>query len=73
MRGLTYRGRVRLTHFRRLMTDEFGPVRAGSLASDHVFAELGGRTVEQALDAGVDPREVWRVVCRTFDVPPERR
>jgi hypothetical protein len=55
------------------MEHEFGPVRAGSLAADHVFGELGGRTVEQALEAGVDPKEVWRVVCRTFDVPPERR
>jgi hypothetical protein len=70
---LAYRGRVRLTHFRQLMADEFGPVRAASLATDHVFAEFDGRTVDQALEAGYDPREVWRVVCRTFDVPPERR
>lgn len=64
---------MRLTHFRQMMADEFGPARAGSLATDHVFTELDGRTVEQALEAGTDPREVWRVVCRTFDVPPERR
>ena len=64
---------MRLTRFRELMADEFGSVRAGSLATDHVFGELGGRTVEQALEAGEDPKEVWRVVCRTFDVPPERR
>lgn len=70
---MSYRGGVRLTHFRQLMADEFGSVRAGSLATDHVFGELGGRTVEQALEAGEDPKEVWRVVCRTFDVPPERR
>lgn len=70
---MSYRGRVRLTHFRQLMAEEFGPVRAGSLATDHVFTDLGGRTVEQALEAGADPKEVWRVVCRTFDVPPERR
>jgi hypothetical protein len=55
------------------MADEFGSVRSGSLATDHVFGELGGRTIEQALEAGEDPKEVWRVVCRAFDVPPERR
>lgn len=64
---------VRLTRFRELMADEFGPVRAGSLAADHVFSELGGRTAEQALEVGTAPKEVWRAVCRAFDVPPERR
>lgn len=55
------------------MDDEFGPVRAASLSRDHVFADLGGRTVQDALKAGVDPREVWRAVCDAFDVPPSRR
>ena len=55
------------------MADEFGTVRAGSLARDHVFADLDGRTVEQALETGVDPKEIWRVVCEEFDVPRERR
>jgi DUF3046 family protein len=72
-RRRSYRVRVRLTHFRALMDEEFGPVRAASLARDHVFAELDGRTVEQALEAGVDPREVWRAVCEAYDVPPQRR
>lgn len=64
---------VRLTHFRALMADEFGAVRATSLARDHVFAGLDGRTVEQALEAGVDPKDVWRAVCEAFEVPAERR
>lgn len=64
---------MRLTQFRELMDDEFGPARATSLAHDHVFAELGGRTVEQALESGHDPREVWRAVCAAYDVPPARQ
>lgn len=64
---------MRLTQFRALMEDEFGSVRAASLVRDHVFAELGGRTVEVALEAGVDPREAWRAVCDAYDVPPNRR
>lgn len=66
-------GIVRLTVFRGKMADEFGPIRAEMLASDHVFAGLGGRTVEQALTAGFDPKEIWRAVCETLEVPPERR
>lgn len=71
--GRAYRGRVRHTHFRTLMDDEFGPVRAASLSRDHVFADLGGRTIEDALEAGAHPRQVWRVVCEAFDVPLSRR
>ncbi|MGE3287164.1 MAG: DUF3046 domain-containing protein [Pseudonocardia sp.] len=64
---------MRLTEFRTLMEDEFGPVRAASLARDHVFSGLGGRTVEDALEAGIDPRVVWRAVCEAYDVPRSRR
>ena len=64
---------MRLTQFRDLMDEEFGPARAAVGARDHVFAELGDRTVEQALEAGIDPRRVWRAVCDVYDVPPARR
>ena len=63
---------VRLTQLRVLMNDVFGP-RAAALTRDHVFAELGDRTVEQALEAGVDPRKVWLAVCEVYDVPASRR
>ena len=62
-----------MTQFRELMDDEFGAARAASLAHDHVFAELGGRTVEQALESGHDLRDVWRAVCAAYDVPPARQ
>jgi hypothetical protein len=64
---------MRTTHFRNLMADEFGAVRAEMLARDHVLAALGGRTVDQALRAGVSPKEIWRAICDDFQVPPERR
>ncbi|MDQ3600163.1 MAG: DUF3046 domain-containing protein, partial [Actinomycetota bacterium] len=62
-----------LTHFRQRMEEEFGPARASALAQDHVFAQLGGRTVDDALEAGMPAKQVWSVVCGVFDVPPERR
>jgi hypothetical protein len=64
---------VRLTQFRELMNDEFGPARAAAVSRDHVFADLGGRTVEEAVGAGIDPRKVWLAVCEAYDVPPARR
>jgi hypothetical protein len=64
---------MRITVFRKLMTKEFGEVRADMLARDHVFSSLGGRTVDQALDVGLEPKEIWRAVCDVFEVPHERR
>jgi Protein of unknown function (DUF3046) len=66
-------GAVRLTQFRELMADEFGAARAAAVSCDHVLADLGGRTVEEALEAGIDPRRVWLAVCEAYDVPPVRR
>lgn len=55
------------------MSEEFGSLRAETLSKDHVFSGLGGRTVEEALSAGLQPKFVWREVCSAFDVPAERR
>lgn len=63
---------VRLTDLRLRIAAEFGPAYADSFARDFVMSELGGRTVEQALAAGVDPRIVWRAVCVAMDIPAAR-
>jgi hypothetical protein len=65
--------RMRITVFRRLMADEFGATRAATLAKDHVLSSLGGRTVEEAIAAGVPAKEIWQAVCTAFEVPAERR
>lgn len=39
------------------------------VADEHVFSALGGRTANEAIDAGVSPRLAWRAVCAEFDVP----
>lgn len=64
---------MRITAFRKMMTEEFGEIRADMLARDHVFSALDNRTVDQALDAGVPTKEIWRAVCDAFEVPPERQ
>lgn len=55
------------------MADEFGPGRAAVLAQDHVLSGLGGKTVDQALAAGIPAKQIWREVCEAFDIPAERR
>jgi hypothetical protein len=63
---------VRLTQFHELVDEQFGPVRGASLLVDHVLTRLGGRTSLQAIEDGVDPRDVWWALCADFDVPREQ-
>ena len=62
---------MRLTEFHELVKAQFGPVRGASLLVDHVLTRMGGRTAAQAIEDGVDPRDVWRALCADFDVPRE--
>jgi hypothetical protein len=39
----------------------------------YVLAELGGRTVEEALTAGVEPKVVWRAVWAALELPAKDR
>ncbi|BBZ28026.1 hypothetical protein MMAD_23210 [Mycolicibacterium madagascariense] len=63
---------MRLTEFHELVAGQFGEMRGASLLVDHVLTSLGGRTGAQAIEAGVDPREVWRALCADFDVPRDQ-
>jgi hypothetical protein len=55
------------------MQAHFGPVRASSVAKDHVFGVLGDRSADEALAAGIDARQIWFAVCDAFDVPESLR
>ncbi|OBA99034.1 hypothetical protein A5662_15745 [Mycobacteriaceae bacterium 1482268.1] len=63
---------MRLTEFNELVEGRFGAVRGQSLLLDHVLTDLGGRTAAQAIEDGVEPREVWRALCADFDVPRDQ-
>ncbi|MFC6881077.1 MULTISPECIES: DUF3046 domain-containing protein [Actinomadura] len=60
---------MRLTQFWERMNQQFGESYAQSVAKDYVIAELGGRTIEQALAEGEPAKRVWKAVVATFDVP----
>ena len=64
---------MRISDFWRLMDDEFGAGYSRVLSSSLVLAGVGGRTADQALSAGVPPKQVWLALCEVQDVPPERR
>lgn len=70
--GRAYNGGMRLTEFHKLMTDEFGETRGAWILHSHVIADMGA-TVEELIDAGTDPREVWWGLCKDFRIPPERQ
>lgn len=55
------------------MDQHLGDTYARTWARDHVLADLGERTVQQALDAGWDAKDVWRAVWRALELPPSER
>ena len=55
------------------MREQFGSMRAESVARDHVFSTLGGRSAVEAIDRGVPVRTVWLAICEEFDVPRRSR
>jgi hypothetical protein len=57
---------VRLTDFWARLEHVFGPGYAASVAADQVLPQLSGRTIEQALAAGVETVVVWRAVCAAY-------
>lgn len=63
---------VRLSEFRRAVTEEFGESYGHALVRDLVLGELGDLTAEQAIAAGVPARTIWLALCRASDVPEQR-
>jgi hypothetical protein len=55
------------------MEHHLGPAYAESWARDQVLSGLDGRTVEEALRAGVSAKVVWRAVCDALDLPARER
>ena len=64
---------MRHTEFWARMDDALGPAYARSWAEQQVLAELGGRTVAEALAAGEPPKVVWRAVWARLELPARDR
>ena len=64
---------MRLQEFWSRLEDRFGSMRAQSVARDHVFSVLGGRSAVEAIEAGVPVRRVWLAICEEYADPPRER
>lgn len=54
------------------MQERFGASYAASVAADYRLPTLGS-TIEEALAAGVETKDVWRAVCTEFEMPASLR
>ena len=63
---------MRLTEFNERVVLRFGSAYGASVLVDHALTPFGGRTAAQAIEDGVEPRDVWRALCADFDVPRDQ-
>lgn len=64
---------MRHTEFWMRMEHALGPAYARSWADQYVLRDLDGRTVLEALDAGEQPKVVWRAVWAALELPARER
>lgn len=64
---------MRHTEFWARMNHSLGASYARTWSREHVLADLGGRTVSEALEAGESPKTVWQAVWRALGLPPSDR
>jgi hypothetical protein len=56
-----------------LIDSVFGLSYSRTLARRLVLSDLGDRTAAEALEAGVQPRDVWHALCDEMEVPESAR
>lgn len=64
---------MRYREFWQLVDEVLGSAHGRALVRELVLPRLGDRTPEQALDAGVEPRDVWHALCDELDIPDPQR
>ena len=55
---------MRISDLRERLLLSFGEEWASSFSQDIAISELGSKTVNEALKAGVEADEIWRAVCK---------
>lgn len=64
---------MRHTEFWARMEQHLGSAYAHTWSREQVLADLGGRTVDEALASGEPTKRVWRAVWQALDLPPSER
>ncbi|MEU4421382.1 DUF3046 domain-containing protein [Actinoplanes sp. NPDC024001] len=57
---------MRLTDFWERLETTFGSAYARSIAADHTFTDLGGRTIDESIAQGVETATIWRAVVAAY-------
>ena len=66
----SYLSLVRISDLRERIRLSFG--EGSHFPADIALSELGSKTVNEALDAGVEADEIWRVVCKAHPLETEK-
>jgi hypothetical protein len=64
---------MRHTEFWARMEHALGPAYAYTWAEQHVLTDLRYRTVQEAIESGDPPKQVWRVVWAALELPLSER
>lgn len=64
---------LREREFWELLEEVFGSSFGRSIAKDQCLQKLDGMNVYQALQAGIEPRVVWNVLCDHMGIPDNKR
>lgn len=64
---------MRETELWRRLESHLGPGYAQVWAQQQVMAELDGRTVVEAIAAGLKPKAIWRACWTALELPPHDR
>lgn len=64
---------MRETELWRRLEAELGPDYVRSWANSQVMAELGGRTVQEALADGLEIKAIWRACWAFLELPDRLR
>ena len=63
---------MRISDLRERLMLSFGAEWAPSFSQDIAISELGSKTVDEALRAGLEAAEIWRAVCKQCPVETEK-
>ena len=64
---------MRETEFWARMRTHLGAGYSQVWAGQHSLAQLGDRTVDQALAEGIDCKTIWRAVWEALELPASER
>jgi hypothetical protein len=57
---------MRISDLRERLNLSFGSEWAPSFCKDIAITELGSKSVDEALQSGLEPQEIWRAVCSAY-------